>query len=244
MRKTDFYFNTLLVIFVVSIVTSNVISARVIATPWTFFGIPVATPGGVITYAFTFLCTDIIGELWGKEKAMGVVKYGFIGQLFALAFITLTGILPAKDAGMGAAYATLLGQNWCFVAGSLVAYYVSQTWDVWVFHRLRDWYCYRFVSTNFGPTSTCYTGQGRWIWNNLSTMTSQILDTVIYCGISFGIGLGWLFKAETMPLFVGICVGQYVVKFLLAALDTPIFYLLTRREKERPSDFIRGRATR
>jgi uncharacterized PurR-regulated membrane protein YhhQ (DUF165 family) len=59
-------------------------------------------------------------------------------------------------------------------------------------------------------------------------MTSQIIDTVLFIGISFGIGFGWLFKPEMWPTLAAMMVGQYALKFILAALDTPIFYFLTR----------------
>lgn len=54
-------------IFVVSIVIANVVGCKVIDTGISLFGIPLALSGGAITYAFTFLCTDIIGEMYGKK---------------------------------------------------------------------------------------------------------------------------------------------------------------------------------
>ena len=81
---------------------------------------------------------------------------------------------------MDNAYQTLLGQNWIFVIGSLSAYLVSQSWDVAVFHAIRDRYIAKHGSTK----------GGRWLWNNGSTITSQIWDTVIYAVISFGFGTG------------------------------------------------------
>lgn len=222
--KREWLFNTLLIIFVTSIVIANVVGARVVTTGLSLCGCELATSGGALTYAFTFLCTDVIGEIWGKRKAMEVVKYGFVGQVFAFGMVVATRWLTATDPSMDRAYDVLLGQNGWFVLASLSAYYVAQTWDVWIFHRLRDWYCSRCL-----PYGEEYRGQGRWIWNNLSTMTSQIWDTVIYCGIAFGIGQGWFWKPESAAPLAGICLGQYALKFALAAVDTPVFYLLTMR---------------
>ncbi len=214
-------FNALLTVFVVSIVVSNVVGARVITTGLSLFGVELATSGGAITYAFTFLCTDVAGELYGKEAATRMVRYGFIGQLFALGMVVATGWCPAVDGRIDAAYRALLGQSWSFVLGSLCAYYASQTWDVWIFHRLRDWHIRRRGGE--------YRGEGRWLWNNLSTCTSQVIDTLIYASISFGLGMGWFFDPARLPAFIGLCAGQYALKFCLALLDTPFFYLLTRR---------------
>ena len=57
-------------------------------------------------------------------------------------------------------------------------------------------------------------------------MTSQIIDTVIFVGIGFGIGLGMSGND-----LIGLMIGQYCIKFVIALLDTPIFYLMTRKTK-------------
>lgn len=215
MKKTETNFLILVTLFVISIVVANVVGARVITTGIVVGGIEISTSGGAITYAVTFLCTDIIGEIWGKDKAMGVIKYGFIGQIFATLCIVLTGLCRAVDGDMNAAYQTLLGQNWVFVIGSLCAYYASQSWDVFVFHKIK-----------------AKSERHKWIRNNASTMTSQIIDTVVYASISFGFGMRWFFTDGMMPAFVGLLIGQYLLKAFLALCDTPFFYFLTRRDEE------------
>ena len=217
MKKTNENLLLIHVIFVISIVVANIVGCKVINLGWSLFGIPLSLSGGAITYAFTFLCTDIIGEVWGKEHAKKAVKYGFIGQLFAIALIIVTQYTPTYDAEMQAAYVKLLGQSPMFVLGSLCAYACSQTWDVWIFHKIRN-------SLNAQPSL-------RWIWNNVSTATSQIIDTVIYAIVAFGIGLGWLFDGEKLVMLLGIMIGQYLLKLCLAIIDTPFFYYFTRKDK-------------
>ena len=212
MKKTNENLVILITLFAISIVIANVTGARTITTGLHIGPIELALSGGAITYAVTFLCTDIIGEIWGKATAQRVVKYGFIGQIFATACIMLTGVFPATDAVMDNAYQTLLGQNWIFVIGSLSAYLVSQSWDVAVFHAIRDRYIAKHGSTK----------GGRWLWNNGSTITSQIWDTVIYAVISFGFGLGWVHTHEGRMQLIGIIIGQYLLKACLALLDTQI----------------------
>lgn len=216
MKQTTNNLLLLHVIFVVSIVVANIVGCKVIDTGITLFGIPLSLSGGAITYAFTFLCTDVIGEVWGKQDAQQAVKYGFVGQLFAIALIIATQYTPTNNAEMQHAYETLLGQSPMFVLGSLCAYSCSQSWDVWIFHKIRNHY-------NAKPSL-------RWIWNNLSTGTSQIIDTIIYAVIAFGVGLGWLFQDNALQNLLSIIIGQYLLKLCLALLDTPIFYLLTRKK--------------
>ena len=97
-------------------------------------------------------------------------------------------------------------------------YLCSQSWDVWIFHKIRG----RF----------CGNPKRRWIWNNASTLTSQIIDTAIYISIAFGIGLGWFMQEGGMMLVLGMVIGQYLLKAGLALCDTPFFYLLTRKHQE------------
>lgn len=206
-------------IFVVSLVIANVVTAKTVNTGIPLFGDSIQLPGAAVCYAITFLMTDVIGEIWGKKEANLCVKWGFIGQILATILIIFTQKLPATNPDMQVSYDMLLGQNWIFVIGSLVAYYISQTWDVWVFHKIRDRYIIKHGNVK----------GGRWIWNNASTMTSQIFDTVVFIGISFGLGFGWLLDSTMRPALFAMMLGQYLLKFLLAILDTPIFYLLTRR---------------
>ena len=95
---------------------------------------------------------------------------------------------------------------------------------MFVFHAIRN----RILTREDGSVAM------RWIWNNASTMTSQIIDTVVFIGIAFGLGFGWLFDAALLPQLGAMMVGQYLCKFALAALDTPFFYLLTRKEHVEP----------
>ena len=126
---------------------------------------------------------------------------------------------------MQAAYTRLLGQNMLIAAASLAAYFVSQWWDIWLFHRIRDWY----LQTHRGTTAA------RWIWNNASTMTSQAIDTILFIGLVFGVGYGWLWHREMWPTLAATITGQYIFKFLLALLDTPFFYLMTRTSPSEPN---------
>lgn len=220
MKKNNSNLIGINMIFVVALVISNVVTAKLFATGLTLFGSSLALPGAALCYAITFLATDVIGEIWGKKEANRTVRWGFVGQIVATVLIILTQYLPAVDAETQTAYEKLLGQNWIFVVGSMIAYFASQSWDVFFFHKIRDKYIIKHGSTN----------GGKWMWNNASTMTSQIIDTVLFIGISFGFGFGWFFNKEMWPSLAGMMVGQYLLKFILAAIDTPFFYILTRNQ--------------
>lgn len=213
MRRTPEALNILTIVFIVSLVISNVITGKVIDTGITLFGNPVTIAGAVICYPICYLITDIVGEMWGKREANKIVKYGFIGQVLATLIIVATTYTPYLDMDMQAAYVKLLGQNWVFVAGSLSAYLASQYLDVHIFHTLKE-------KTN---------GKSKWIRNNASTMLSQLVDTAIFIIIAFGFGFGWIFDNQVALL--NMAIGQYLIKLIIAVLDTVPFYILTRERR-------------
>lgn len=213
MRRTPEALNILTIVFIVSLVISNVITGKVIDTGITLFGNPVTIAGAVICYPICYLITDIVGEMWGKREANKIVKYGFIGQVLATLIIAATTYTPYLDMDMQAAYVKLLGQNWVFVVGSLSAYLASQYLDVHIFHTLKE-------KTN---------GKSKWIRNNASTMLSQLVDTAIFIIIAFGFGFGWIFDNQVALL--NMVIGQYLIKLIIAVLDTVPFYILTRERR-------------
>ena len=225
MKKTTSNLMLCGMVFAVALVISNVIAAKTIATGIPLFG-GIVVPSAVLCYCITFLMTDVVGEIWGRKEAQQIVWFGFVCQLFATAIILIAQAMPAADASMQASFDMLLGSNAVFVCASLSGYLLSQSWDVFVFHKIRT----RLLTSGKGKA-------WRWVWNNASTMTSQVIDTVVYITIAFGFGLGWLFDPAMSGQLVGMMVGQYLCKFCLAASDTPFFYLLTRRQADRDQQF-------
>lgn len=202
MRKRSDNLILLNVLFAASLIVANVVAGKIIML-FGFFVLPAA----VVSYAFTFLITDVIGELWGKEEAQKTVKKGLVAQVFASLLILVAQHLPVAPfaADMQNSFNALLGQNWRFALASLTAYYVSQTNDVYIFHKLKAKHGDKY----------------KWIRNNLSTMTSQFIDTGIFITVAF-----W----GTVPNIWVMILSQYFIKLCLAAMDTPFFYLLTRKK--------------
>lgn len=190
-------------IFIASLLIANVLAGKIIMLFGTF-----VLPSAVVAYGFTFLATDIINEKWGKKEANKIVKYGFFIQVFASLLIYLAMLLPVAPFATETqnAFKVLLGQNIRFVVASLVAYLLSQAHDVWSF--------------NFWKNRT--SGKYKWLRNNASTMVSQIIDTAIFITIAF---------AGTVPNLLVMILSQYFIKFIIALLDTPFFYLFTKKKK-------------
>ena len=185
MKKTQQNLYLLYMLFGVALVTANAIASKVFDMGFQVFGNEVTLTVGVICYPVTFLVTDVIGEIWGKEESKLAVRFGFICQLVSTLFIIAARYLPAVDPDMQDHYVALLGQNWIFVLASMSAFLASQSWDVFVFHKLRNSYIKKH-GTRDG---------GRWIWNNFSTIGSQLIDSIIYVIVAFGLVLAGCSRA-------------------------------------------------
>jgi len=197
-------------IFAASITFVNLVSAKIV----TFLGLTFSV--GTLFYAITFPCTDIMSECWGKDKARKAVWIGFLANILILVFIWISVTFPAADFWQEKqqAFALILGLVPRIILGSMAAYLVSQLHDVYVFHFWRKWTKNRHL----------------WFRNNASTMTSQLIDTLIFVTIAF---------YGTVPgaVLLSIMIGQYVVKVAIAALDTPFIYA-TRRWIGVPQELI------
>lgn len=179
------------------------------------FGIE--TTLGVIFYSSIFFATDVLSEIYGREEANKAVRMGFAVSVIVLVMMSLAMLYQPSDRQFAHdihdAFGTILNFTPRFVLGSLFAYYVSQSFDVWAFHRIRQ-----------------ITGE-KWLWlrNNLSTMSSQVIDTAI-----FSLIVWW----GTVDLVTALKLGaaKYVFKLLIAMIDTGFLYwarsLFRRREAE------------
>lgn len=184
-------------IFVGMLVAANILAVKPVAVAG---GI---VPAGVVTYALTFLVTDTVGEVWGRERTQHLVWAGFVTSLLVAVFVRIAIWAPGAPFWQDQpAFVRILGVNMRLVIASMIAYLVSQSHDVWAFHALR-----RLTG-----------GKHLWLRNNASTLVSQFLDTAIFITLAFyGVWGGW-------DVIWPAIVGQYLVKVIIALLDTPFIY--------------------
>jgi hypothetical protein len=203
-------------LFVTALVTAQLTAAKVLAFPspvaFPFTGRTLVLPGAALAYALTFFASDCYAELYGRRAAQVLVNTAFFMNFVVLGLVFTTIAAPAAPSSIDpTAFRQVLGASANVVVGSLVAYLLSQNWDVLVFHGLRE----RFD------------GKYLWLRNVASTASSQLIDTVVFVGIAFYLlpqaGFG-----PDLPTAVvlGLLVGQYALKLAIAVLDTPFVYLV------------------
>lgn len=196
---------------------------------------PMQLAAGVLAYPLTFLCTDLISELYGRARANFMVSVGLGLNVFILAVMWLTNALPAVDASVQPPWQTLpLASDIGLPSGSsvngsvelfsllyytttgavfasMLAYVLAQYVDVFLFHWIKQ------------------KTQGKYLWlrNNGSTMVSQLLDSATVVMVTFG--AAWFSGELTTAVLLVYLFSNYVFKLVSALVDTPIIYLLVSK---------------
>ncbi|MFB6297681.1 MAG: queuosine precursor transporter, partial [Salinirussus sp.] len=70
-----------------------------------------------------------------------------------------------------------------------------------------------------------------WLRNLGSTATSQLVDTLVFVAVAFV-----LFQGLPLGQAAGLVVGQYLIKLVIAALDTPFVYATVATVRGREGD--------
>lgn len=182
----------------VAVITANIQVTKTIE----IFGIT-ATLGNIV-YASSFLVTDILSENYGKKEANRAVVIGFFTLiLFTLMMNLALWFEPAPEDFAHSSLVTVFGFLPRIAAASLIAYGISQFHDVWAFHFWKKKWPHP---------------KHLWIRNNLSTMVSQLIDSVIFTLVAF-------YGVFNTGILLEIALTTYLLKWIVAAADTPFVYL-------------------
>ncbi len=172
---------------------------------------------GVLLWPLEFVMTDIVNEYYGPKavRTISFIAVGLICYAFLMFYMAIH--IPAnqefwvgsmKDQGipdMQLAFSGIFGQGMWIIAGSLVAFLVSQLLDVWVFHKIKK-----------------VTGEKSvWLRATGSTIVSQLIDSFIVLFIAFHIGRDW-----SLQRVLAIGLVNYSYKAAMALLLTPLIYLV------------------
>jgi len=169
---------------------------------------------GVLLWPFVFILTDIINEYFGK-KGVRFLSYLTVGLIaYAFLMINMAIWLVPADFWIGGyktidnmqlAYQAVFGQGLWIIIGSIVAFLIGQLLDVIVFHKIK-----------------MITGE-RYLWLRAtgSTLVSQFVDSFVVLFIAF-----YLSGVFTFEMVLAIGLVNYIYKFVVAIVLTPLLYLI------------------
>jgi len=198
--KNDFKLHLLLGLFCGLLVGMNLLGGKITS----LFGISVSV--AIFMAPLTFLITDIVEEVHGRKITQNFVWAGMATIVVIFLYTALFVVLePHARYSFNEEYKTIFGASLRMMIASVVAFFLAQTHDIWAF--------------NFWKTKT--KGKFLWLRNNLSTVVSQFIDTVVFMFIAFYN----LTPKFTVAFIFSLIIPYYLFKVLFAVLDTPFVYL-------------------
>jgi queuosine precursor transporter len=177
---------------------------------------------GVLLWPVVFIMTDIINEYYGPKGVRFLSFFTII--LITYAFLMFSGAISlypadfwAKDYFKGVpdsnlAYAGIFGQSQSIIIASLIAFLVGQILDVFIFHQIKK-----------------LTGENKiWLRATGSTLVSQFIDSFVVLFIAFYLAprISGNVQPWSFSQVMAICVGNYLYKFIVAVVLTPVIYLV------------------
>jgi hypothetical protein len=173
-----------------------------------FFYSPEPVVLGTVLFASTFLCTDILSEHFGKDKAQKNILIGFVSFLFVTIVMLITiGFNPSASDWAHDSLVNIFTPMSRFFIASMIAYLASQYFDVWIYSTIKNLTMNRFL----------------WLRNNFSTILSSLVDNTVF---SF---LAWIILNPNPETFYNVIMiyilGTFILRIFIALIDTPFMYL-------------------
>ncbi len=162
---------------------------------------------GELIYATLFFSTDVIAEHWGKKAAQELVW-------LIIAIIVIIGLLqqmivfftPVAGDFIQPYIKSLLEVSSRIVIAALIMFAVEQHFDIWWFHKIK----------------TMTRGKKLWLRNCGSTLTTQLIDVLIFYPIAF-----YGIHENLWQMMI----AAYIFKICMVLLDTPFMYLSYKVKK-------------
>ena len=190
----------LISLFISLFIAVNLIGSKII----NFCSISVSV--GIFIVPILFLITDIIEEVLGKKYVSNLIITSLIClgvvYIFLYCFINAT---PAHRFTYDNEYKLIFNLSLRMILASTVAFFFSQLNDMYIYFYLKKISKDKYL----------------WIRNNVSTILSQAIDTLIFMLIAFY----HISPKFTFAYIIHLSIPYYLLKVCFAIIDTPFVYL-------------------
>lgn len=198
-------FVTIAALFITCLITANIMIVKQIAIG------NIIIPAAIIIFPISYICGDVLTEVYGYKQARLVIWLGFICNLIAVIAFWIGEILPPAPIFEGqSAYERILGSTPRFLIASFAAYVAGEFANSFVLAKMK-------IAT-----------RGRWLWSRTigSTLVGESIDTLIVLTIAF---------AGVLPFSVlGIMMlSHWLLKSAYEIIATPLTYLVVNYLKHK-----------
>lgn len=191
------------VLFTSCLLISNLISSKIIAIGSWF------VPAGVMIFPISYIINDVVAEVWGYRKARLIIWTGFLMNLFAVLFYTLSVQWPAAPFWQNQeAFANVLSSTPRIAIASLMAYLVGSFINAYVMSRVKI----LTKGRNFSFRAI------------LSTLFGEGADSAIFITVAFA----GIIPLSQLPMMI---LTQAVIKTLFEIVLLPVTIWVVKRIK-------------
>lgn len=170
---------------------------------------------GALNWPIVFITSDLINDYFGKKgvKFISYTTAVLIAYTFFVIYLA-TQLVPAdfwlevngskSGFDINFAFQRIFSQGLGIITGSISAFLFSQLIDALIFENIKK-----------------KTGNKRiWLRATGSTLVSQLIDSILVIGIAF-----YLFGNWSLSQWMNVSFNNYLYKFIVAILFTPLLYL-------------------
>ena len=192
------YLDTLVTLFVVVLLISNIISTK-------FFAIgPFRISCAQMLFPITYIFGDIFTEVYGYSASRRAIWFGFFASflLVALSYVAVK-IPPAPEYNDQRAFATVFAPVGRIVLASLLAYWCGE------------------FANSFTMAKLKLLTRGKYLWTRTigSTVVGQAVDTTVVMFVAF-------YGMRSVHVILNLIVSGYLIKVIYETLMTPVTYAI------------------
>ncbi len=193
-------------VYLASIYMSALILRPILASKILDLG-GVIIPGAIVVFPLSFVCNDILSEVYGFKRTRHIICAGLICQILAILAIYLVSILPSASFwSLQGSYDSILGQSIRITFASLVGYFFGELSNSIIISNMK-------LVHNKNSKSLL-------AWRFLkSTLVGELVDSVLFMSIAF---------AFVYPLqkVITLIFTSWVLKTLYEVVLLPLSTLL------------------
>lgn len=183
--------------------------------------------GGNILFASTFLATDIISEMYSKQKANKLVNISIITAVLFVVISQTWLFFQPNSADFAFPYVSGIFANVPRVMiASLITYAIVQKADIWLYHLI-----WKLTAKQAHDNKKFL-----WVRNNGATIISQFFNAIL-----FNFGAFYMITPEYSVSYCwSISMATFVIYIVTSLIDTPFIYIarkIAQKGKIREIDF-------